>query len=353
MNILSRFVAVSAMLAVSVAAYAQKKGEDPQGFLTYSLPSTTITLEVEAVQEKFYAGPYARYAEKYLGIKAGQKDETSFQITQVKIAPYVEADQSRRYSVNVKKGTIDATFLKLSAEGLIAFADANFADETIWRFPVKTQGDFSANGVTSNLSSESTTLYRNDKKESIYNKVSVQQNMVVEKSPEKRAAETADMILKLREKRLQIVTGDTDATYSGEAMGAAIDELTRLEKEYLTLFIGYSEAQTQVKRFEIVPDVKRESQMYIAFRLSDTAGLVSADHMSGRPVVMEIMPQEFMQPKISEEEKLLAKGVEAYYRIPAICTVKLIDSGNTIVQTRIPVYQLGQESSLPVNVILK
>lgn len=353
MNILSRFVAVSAMLAVSVAAYAQKKGEDPQGFLTYSLPSTTITLEVEAVQEKFYAGPYARYAEKYLGIKAGQKDETSFQITQVKIAPYVEADQSRRYSVNVKKGTIDATFLKLSAEGLIAFADANFADETIWRFPVKTQGDFSANGVTSNLSSESTTLYRNDKKESIYNKVSVQQNMVVEKSPEKRAAETADMILKLREKRLQIVTGDTDATYSGEAMGAAIDELTRLEKEYLTLFIGYSESQTQVKRFEIVPDVKRESQMYIAFRLSDTAGLVSADHMSGRPVVMEIMPQEFMQPKISEEEKLLAKGVEAYYRIPAICTVKLIDSGNTIVQTRIPVYQLGQESSLPVNVILK
>ena len=353
MNILSRFVAVSAMLAVSVAAYAQKKGEDPQGFLTYSLPSTTITLEVEAVQEKFYAGPYARYAEKYLGIKAGQKDETSFQITQVKIAPYVEADQSRRYSVNVKKGTIDATFLKLSAEGLIAFADANFADETIWRFPVKTQGDFSANGVTSNLSSESTTLYRNDKKESIYNKVSVQQNMVVEKSPEKRAAETADMILKLREKRLQIVTGDTDATYSGEAMGAAIDELTRLEKEYLTLFIGYSESQTQVKRFEIVPDVKRESQMYIAFRLSDTAGLVSADHMSGRPVVMEIMPQEFMQPEISEEEKLLAKGVEAYYRIPAICTVKLIDSGNTIVQTRIPVYQLGQESSLPVNVILK
>lgn len=353
MNILSRFVAVSAMLAVSVAAYAQKKGEDPQGFLTYSLPSTTITLEVEAVQEKFYAGPYARYAEKYLGIKAGQKDETSFQITQVKIAPYVEADQSRRYSVNVKKGTIDATFLKLSAEGLIAFADANFADETIWRFPVKTQGDFSANGVTSNLSSESTTLYRNYKKESIYNKVSVQQNMVVEKSPEKRAAETADMILKLREKRLQIVTGDTDATYSGEAMGAAIDELTRLEKEYLTLFIGYSESQTQVKRFEIVPDVKRESQMYIAFRLSDTAGLVSADHMSGRPVVMEIMPQEFMQPKISEEEKLLAKGVEAYYRIPAICTVKLIDSGNTIVQTRIPVYQLGQESSLPVNVILK
>ena len=354
MNMLSKLLTLTAALAVCVSASAQKKGKDPEGFLTYSLPSTTITLEVEAVQEKFYAGPYAKYAEKYLGIKAGQKDETTFQITQVKIAPYVEADQSRRYSVNVKKGSIDATFLKLSAEGLISFADASFGDESIWRFPVQTQGDFSANGVTSNLTSESTTLYRNARKESAYNKVSVQQNMVVEKSPEKRAAETADMILKLREKRLQIVTGDTDATYSGEAMGAAIDELTRLEREYMMLFTGYSESQTQVKRFEIVPDPERESQMYIAFRLSDTAGLVAADNVSGRPVVMEIVPQKFMQPEVpAEETAVVAKPVEAYFRIPAICTVKLIDSGNTILQTRIPVYQLGQESSLPVNVILK
>lgn len=351
---LSRTAIAAFALLMSAGLSAQKKGEDPQGFLTYSLPSTTITLEVEAVQEKFYAGPYAKYAEKYLGIKAGQKDETTFQITGVKIVPYVEADQSRRYTVNVKKGTIDATFLKLSAQGFISFSDANFADEAIWRFPVNSRSDFSANGVTSNLSSESTTLYRKDRNESVYNKVSVQQNMVVEKSPEKRAAETADMILKLREKRLQIVTGDTDATYSGEAMGAAIEELTRLEKEYLTMFIGYTESQTQSKRFEVVPDSARESQMYIAFRLSDTAGLVDADNMSGRPVVMEIVPQEFKQTEVTEaEKKNAAKQVEAYFRIPAICTVKLIDSGNAILQTRLPIYQLGQESSIPVNVILQ
>ena len=353
MNRISIIIA-AAMLTFSSAASAQKKGEDPQGFLTYSLPSTTITLEVEAVQEKFYAGPYARYAETYLGIKPRQKDETTFQITQVKVTPYVEADQSRRYSLNVKKGSIDATFLKLSAEGLISFADANFADESIWRFPVKSQGDFSAHGVTSNLTSEATTLYRNEKKESAYNKVSVQQNMIVEKSPEKRAAETADMILKLRQKKYQIVTGDTDATYSGEAMGAAIAELTRMEEEYMMLFTGYSETQTQVQRFEIVPDAFRESQMYIAFRLSETAGLVTADNMTGRPVVMEIVPQEFKLPEVTEEQKKSeAKPVEAYFRIPAICTVKLMDSGNVILQTRVPVYQLGQESSLPVNVILK
>ena len=178
--------------------------------------------------------------------------------------------------------------------------------------------------------------------------------MIVEKSPEKRAAETADMILKIRQQRFQIVTGDTDATYSGEAMGAAIAELTRLEQEYMTLFVGYSEYQTQVMRFEVMPDAERESQMYIAFRLSDSAGLVPADNLNGRPVVMEIVPQVFAEPEVTEvlDEKSV-KPVEAYYRIPAMCTVKLINSGDVIMQTRLPIYQLGRESSLPVNVKLK
>lgn len=333
-------------------AFAQKNS-DPQGFVTYSLPSTTITLDVEAVQEVFHAGPYAKYAEKYLGIKARQKDETTFQLTQIRMSPLLEADQSRRYSLNVKKGDIDATFLKLSASGLVSFADANFGDESVWRFPTDVKGDFSDKGVSSNLTSESTTLYKNSKSESEYNKIAIQQNMVVEKSVEQKAAETAEMILRLREQRLQIVTGDTDATYSGEAMGAAINEITRLEKEYMTLFVGYSDLQTQKMRFDVVPQSGLENQMYVAFRLSDSAGLVPADNLSGKPIVMEIVTQEFADPAMSAEMLKNRKDVEAYYRIPAICTVKLMDGTNLLLQSRMPVYQLGRESSLPVNVILK
>ena len=355
MNMTRNILLTALLLISSTIANAQKKGEDPQSYITYSLPMTTITLEVEAIQEKFYAGPYAKYAEKYLGIRPRQKDETIFQLTEVKMTPYVEADQSRRYSLNVPKGRIENTFMKLAAGGFISFSDANFGDESIWRFTTKTQGDFSSKGVTSNLSTESTVLYRNQKKESTYNKVSVQQNMIVEKTPEKRAAETAEMILKLRQQRLQIVTGDTDATYSGEAMGAAIAELTRLEEEYMTLFVGYSEFQTQRMKFDIVPDADLESQTYIAFRLSDVSGLVAPENMSGRPVVLEIVPQVFAEPEITAEvvDPKAVKPVEAYYRIPSICTIKLIDSGNVLMQARMPIYQLGRESSLPVNVILK
>lgn len=338
-------VAAAAFAPVAVSAQANS---DPEGYVTYSLPMTTISLDVEAVQETFHAGPYAKYAEKYLGVKPRMKDETTVQLTQIRMTPYVEADQSKRYSVNIKKGTLNPSVFSLSSAGLVTFADAEFGNETVWRFPVRSEGDFSGKGVSSNLTSESATLYRNEKKESAYNRVSVQQNMVVEKTLEQKAAETANTILELRRQRLQIVTGDTDATYSGEAMGAAIDELTRLEQEYMTLFIGYSEYQTRRMKFDVIPEAGRENQMYIAFRISDKNGLVPADDMTGRPVVMEMIPQTFAQPDVKK-----AGVAVVYYRIPAMCTVKLKNGADLLLQSRVPVYQLGQESSIPTTVAVK
>ena len=347
MKSIFRIAAVMLMMLPFMAS-AQKKS-DPQGHLTYSLPSTVIMLEVEAVQENFYAGPYAKYAEKYLGIKARQKDESTIHLTEVRMIPLVEADQSRRYSINFEKGQVEAEFLKLSSQGLVSFADAKYGEAPQWRFPKSGQGDSSERGVSSNLTSESATLY--------YNGGAVKQNMLVGKTTEQKAAESAEMILKLREQRLQIVTGDTDATYSGEAMGAAIAELTRLEQEHMMLFTGYSESQVQKMRFEVVPSAEQENQMYIAFRLSDTDGLVPADKVTGKPVIMQIIPQEFMVPEASvvneKGKKKTVSEVLAYYRIPAVCTVKLMDGAELLLQSRMPIYQLGQESSLPVNVKLK
>jgi hypothetical protein len=341
-----RIMLVSAMALMPFAADAQSN-TDPEGYVTYSLPMTTISLDVEAVQETFYAGPYAKYAEKYLGIKLRMKDETSVQLAQIKMTPFVEADQNCRYSVNIKKGTLNPSVFSLSSAGLVTFADAKFADETVWRFPVKSEGDFSSKGVSSNLTSEATTLYKNEKKESAYNRVSVQQNMVVEKTLEQKAAETASTILDLRRQRLQIVTGDTDATYSGEAMGAAIEELARLEQEYMTLFVGYSEFQTQKMKFDVVPEAGRENQMYIAFRISDKSGLVPADDMTGKPVVLEIIPQTFAQSQLKSANAEVVK-----YRIPSICTVKIKNGADLLLQSRVPVYQLGQVSSIPLAVAI-
>ena len=334
---MKKTLATIASALMLVPAFAQ----DPQGSIVYSLPSTTLNFDVEAVQENFYAGPYAKYAFKYLGIEVGEQDRCSCHITKVTLTPYIEADQKQRYVIDAA-GAASSGLLKLSAQGLIAFSNGNLGESGVWRFPSGSRADFSDKGISSNLQAEETTLYRNNKDGNNYSKVGVQQNMIVEKSPEKRAAETAELIFELRKKRVQIVTGDT---YSGEAMGAAIEEISRLEREYMSLFIGYSEFKDIRMRFELVPEKGLESQKYVAFRVSDQNGLVAADDLAGTPALLELIPEEICEVPAAGKP---AKGPFIHYRIPAICKVKLYKGTEVLLQSRVPVYQLGTESTFPV-----
>lgn len=331
-----------ACLALALVPAFKTTAQEQSGALSYALPQTSITLEVEAVKESFFAGPYAKYARKYLGVDARENDQTTCRLSSVKMTPYVEADQSARYYVNPGKGT---SFLSLSSQGLIAVSDGEFGKASQWRFTSQTASDFSDKGVSSNLTSEAATLYRGVQDDASYNRIAVQQNMVVQKSIEQRAKEAADMIFNLRSKRVQIVTGDTDATYSGEAMGSALAEISALEKEYLSMFIGYSEFQTQSFKCDVVPDKDQKNQTYVAFRVSDTDGVVSSDNMTGKPYLLELVPQKVSSPAGKGSS---AKGDVAVYRIPSVCAVKLTDGVNLILQDRIAVYQLGSIAYYPL-----
>ena len=113
------------------AVSAQNAQKDPEGCLVYSLPSTVIRLEVEASGEHFYAGPYAKYAQKYLGVNARQTDAVSYSVTSVKMTPCTEADQAYRYTVAPGSGM--PAFLSLTSQGLVSVSSA--AGDTEWRFP--------------------------------------------------------------------------------------------------------------------------------------------------------------------------------------------------------------------------
>ena len=52
-------------LAAALLPAGRISAQDPVGTVSYALPQTTITIEVEAVREYFYAGPYAKYAQKH------------------------------------------------------------------------------------------------------------------------------------------------------------------------------------------------------------------------------------------------------------------------------------------------
>lgn len=309
-----------------------------QGSVSYALPKTVLVFRVDVEQEMFYAGPYARYAQKYLGIETEVQDATRYTITSVSVRPMVEADQASRYSFVPGKSGIPEAFLQLTSQGLVAGVPGSYSEEAGWKYPVRPDADFAGRGIPANLTHASNTLYNKGQE-------TVQQSVVVEKSLEKKAQEVAEMIFKIRENKYKILVGDTDATYSGEAMKATIDALNKLEQDYLTLFTGYSEKGTQSATFEVIPDPATKNQLYVAFRLSDAEGLVPADNVSGRPYYLELKPEPVTVPETSTKAKA---GQEVHYRIPAVCKARLTDGVGTLLQLRVPVYQLGVLASWPV-----
>ena len=332
------YMTVSMVLVGTFRAEAQE--------VAYSLPKTVIKLDVTAEREVFFAGPYAKYAKKYLGIDARESDRTEVKVLSVAISPAVEADLTARYKV-AAADALDKV-LALSAQGLVSMGGDEPLAPVEWRFKAAPQADFTGMALTSGIDTETKTLYKNVTTDTSFTRVAVSQDVVVEKSLEKKASEAANVILSAREERFKITIGDTDATYSGEALGAAIAELTRIEKEYLTMFIGYSQKETFSRTFDVVPEKADGTRMYVAFRVSDEEGLTDADSFSGRPYYLEVAPESVPAAALGEPVKASSKLVSINYRIPAVCKVSLTDGKDPLVSTRVPVYQMGAAATMPV-----
>ena len=308
-----------------------------QGTVSYSMPQTVLVFKVDAQKETFYAGPYARYAQKYLGVTAELYDKVTYTVTSVNMIPAVEADQSQRFSYVVNPGS-QPVFLQLTSQGLVSGPTGSYTPEKGWKYPVGKGTGFSDKGIPANLTERTSTLYEADNH-------AVRQQVIVEKTTEVKAKEVADKIFEIRENKYKILVGDTDATYSGEAMKATIDALNKLEQDYLSLFTGYSEFGSQSASFEVIPTSKK-NQTYVAFRLSDEEGLMPADNVAGKPYFVQLTVEE-VTPAPAVDNKVKPSQV-INYRIPAICGVRLSDGINTLLQTRVPIYQLGIVAAYPI-----
>ena len=300
----------------------------------YALPSTTLTVEVEVEQEDFFAGPYATYARKFLNMDVKDRNAVRSSVTALELIPRVEADLKALYSCE----SDNAALLALTAQGLVALQNKAEAGALAWRFLPPVGASFPG-GVASPVKEETRITYKSIRTEDSVVQVPVEHKVKSAKTLEDKAAEAAEMILSVRRDRLNIVSGNTDASYSGEAMGAALKELDRIEKEYMALFEGYTVKRSYTATFDVVP-VSGEMR-YLAFRLTDNGPV--PDGQKGVPYYIELEPEEMTLP---EEGKSKAKATPIRYRIPAICRVKLTRDGIRLTESRIPVYQLGTEAYL-------
>lgn len=299
--------------------------------VTYYLPATGIEVEVTAVKENYIAGPYARYARKYLGIEVPVVDYSVTTITRVKVKTVAVADMSSE-SYTLPSWNSKSRFLALTTQGLIAFEDNGEASKNNWLVPATVD--------------DGEVLYSAAAPDEAYSAGPIPWEVAPDKPQEYLAKDAAEIILAARKDRYNIAIGDTDATFSGEALGAALSELDRIEKEYLPLFTGYKTTETQHVTAYIMPSAKAKSHHYPVFAISSEDGLVASgsgdDTVYFLDIVKVLSSDPGIVPATGEEKKTVI-----HYRIPAVCDLKLTDGENVLFTKRAAVYQLGREFTCP------
>lgn len=293
--------------------------------LIYSLPVTHLNIEVEAIKTIKKAGPYYKYAKKYLGASnVVTEDSQTWEIKDVSISSKGVPDTENRYLMQFKSGS--APFLLLDEEGLPLAINTEVEENVVKRKRNKfadkdiLEGEGYANVFT--------------------------EDMVASESTMKRAEAAAQKIFELRESRNDLVSGNADQMPpDGESLKLMLDELNRQESVLTAMFIGTTQTETKVIRFDYLPE--SDTNKEVIFRVSDYNGLVDKNDLSGEPVYLSLTITEKGELPVNEkgEAKKLPKGA-VMYCIPGKADVELTYKNNIIAKESVEVAQFGVEYGL-------
>lgn len=345
-------IIIGLIIVIPVFGQRNKKGDEivvaptyVEG-ITYSLPRTGLRVYVKASKETFVPGPYAAYAEQLLGIKnVKNRPESEWKISEVRIESFSEPDPLQIF----KAMGGASSMLNLTSDGRIM--GINLPNATEKQSILKTQkvvqlpdpvDHFSFDDYTDTpfyIPGDSTNNFRPKRV-----------------STEQKAAEAAERVLESRMYRYDMASAMLgELPPDGEAYKVSIEELKEIEKNYLSLFVGRTVEKKDIFSFNFIPTSNLTSgKGAVIFRVSDESGIVPADDLSGKPVMVEFEVEKELTKKYtelakSENPKAGESGV--YYRMPGIATVKIISDLRTIASTRLPIAQFGVVAPLPENFV--
>lgn len=343
-------IILTVLIVVPSFGQRRKKGDDEtvptyvEG-ITYSLPRTGIRIYVKASKETFDPGPYAAYAGQLLGIEdARTNGSVQWQIIDVQLETFSEPDPDHVY-----KAMGDGAFtVSLTPEGLLA--GINAAEGVTGGQPVKTNlflnvpendDDFSFANFND------TPLYTPGDSTNNFRPVRI--------SNEKKASEAAARILECRMTRFHMVAGLMDEFHpDGVAYEVSLDELDRIEKNYLSLFTGRTTRKTEIYSFDIIPTSASTGRGEVVFRFSEENGVVPASDLSGKPVMIKTNPVEGLKQKytsLASSENPAAGESGVYYRMPGMANAEVIFELKTIASARVLLPQFGEVAPVPEDLL--
>ena len=220
----------------------------------YSLPRTVIRIDVNIDRIENYKGPYSEFAMKYLGLKnVVLANSVEYKINSMKVTTSQQPDPDQYFFLELagklSKGE-QSGLLSFTQSGLILGTIPEQADTAAREENVVNKeepGLATEKDVFPEVFKYSADVNFFEKVDTIIRKVNIDtmtlerqylKRTVVEKSPEQKAKEASDYIVKIKDNRFNLISGFQEVNYNRETLEYMDTQLKQMEKEYLKLFTG-------------------------------------------------------------------------------------------------------------------
>lgn len=292
LGLLTLILSCCGYAAVAQNPYIALEGATEQaGGVVVSQPATVLAVDVTAERDVTLVGPYARYAQKFLGIRAPLNDKTVYAF--------------RDASVGLLNGD---EYLQAATPG----ADAQRV-------------------LSHTVATDEFARIQPDKTDMLI------------PSLEDAAREAANTIYSLRKHRQELITGEAGENVFGEGLESALAEIARLEQEYLELFLGKRIVTTQTRRYVVYP--KSDKKQHIVCRFSSADGLLPEHDLLGEMVLLQIEPSGFAPAPAAASVK--DRNV-VRCRVAAMATCTVTCGTSEYARTVLPIFEFGRTVNVAV-----
>ena len=337
MKHLKRFCIVVAVIALGcgnihaqyVTTHAKASLPGQQNGIFYSLPRTVFQLDFFIEEIQLIEGPYSDYV-NYVGAEdyVTQYSKT-YKIKDVVLHPLAESDPNATFFISMSPKKDNKSTFSLTPQGILQGVGIEVPVNVQENRPVPMpEGQAPADEVA----------------------FKYQYGTGSARGEELQARSAAEMINKIREEKLKLITGFQETAFSLDTYREMYNDLDEMENDYLSLFIGKKVTRTFTKTVYVIPNKDVPTQSVAKFDTEE--GLSTGTSGSGSVITVQTLSLQttatINAPSQSAVESLNLEN-KLFYRIPEIATIKVNMGDKLLLEQRETVAQFGVFMLAPLN----
>lgn len=330
----------------------------------YSLPLTVFDIEVVVDKKITKPGPFAAYAERFLGIQGAPRQESvQYSVVEIRVNTHPEKDPGQMYRIETEGNAFGAS-VSLTADGLIrginlpVNPEVSVSQEAIQKLTPRKFDYPQYTDLTLRKNTEPIpdTIYRLVRTDTSFVKIPLIRKVEDQKTLLLQAQEAAEVLMRLRDGRFKQLNGeyayvDNDGSRLPElaSLEVIIKELAVMEEGYLSLFTGRTQNERETVKFSYTPNGQGLTESSTLFSFSGNGGIEAPEATGADPVVLQLSrndnnPMDKIQ-WTDDSKSVKIQGLA--YRMPEKTRVTITKAGEQLFERDFLVAQNGRIDFVP------